>query len=246
MTRDHRMSPLLWTPLAALVVVLGCGQNSATAPSPTRIAATPSAAAGPFETYPRVLSGRVLDENGSPVPGAAVVAYSGSATGCCDTAMPPVLTDSQGEYQTVVTALKPPFVYAGTSVTITGWSAGFGQTNGFAAGTTDTVQDFRLFRPLTLTPGTDLHLRLDSDNSLCGLEDEFRCRTVYVSGPAGAVVTVETIPDDPAQPAWLSNGIGSSVTSGQTHLSFPTAAILQMFAPDSTAGVGFVIRATVQ
>jgi hypothetical protein len=234
--------PVMGTLLAALMMA-GCRQNTATAPSPTH----PSAATdslGPFQTYLRSLSGHIFDEEGHPVPNAAVFGYSGSAAGCCDIAVPPALTDSSGAYQTVVTALEPPFAYIGTGVTVIASSAGFDQTNGFVPGTTTTVHDFVVFRPLTLTPGTDLHLHLDMTNSLCGLDGEFSCRSILVTGPPGKTMVVETIPDDPTQPVWL--GINGVSYSKPTSVSFPTSAVVEMFVPDSTIAVNFVIHATVQ
>lgn len=236
--RARLTSHVLWTTLAALMLVPGCGQNTATAPSPARTAGPNTSS----QTYERRLSGRVLDENGSPIPDATVVAYGFPAGGCCETPMPPSVTDGSGGYQTVATE---SYQFDGTDVVINAPAAGFEETDGFVAGTSDTIHDFRLFRPLTLAPGTDLHLRLDSDNSVCGVEEEFRCRSVHVTGPAGATVTVTTISDDPTQVVWLADS-ASSPYLRQTRLSASPGTVVQMLVPWTTSGLSFVIRATVQ
>src|SRR5262249_24350063 len=190
--------------LSLLTVVAGCSHDTAVAPSPAVTLPAPPAAAT-FEPYSRALSGRVLDENGLPVPNATVIAFGGDDNSCCGKPTPPVRTDGNGVYQTIVTALKPPFHYFGTDVSIA--ADGVGETEWWDAGTGDTVQDFRVFRPLSIIAGVDAHLTLDANNSLCGFDDEFRCRPIHISaGPGTASVTVEATSDDPANPVWLIVG----------------------------------------
>lgn len=237
MKRAGLTSHVLWGGLAVLVMVSGCGGNTATSPSATATHIPSTGPNGPDETW--ILSGRVLDEDGSPVPNATVVV---GTYGCCSAT--PVHTDSSGAYQAVLTVVKvgpaDPFYYAFTDVTIT--APGFEETDTDAARTAETTtQDFRLFRPLT-APGTDLHLHLDSNNSLCGIEGEFPCRPVHVSVPSGETVIVEVISDDPAQPAWLIAGKDSYPLTGQTRLSLAASSVVYALG----SNVSFVIRATVQ
>ena len=62
--------------------------------------------------------------------------------------------------------------------------------NGWAAGTGDTTQDFRLYRIISITAGETVHSALTSDNSLCGFEEEFRCRAVHVLVPSSGTLSI--------------------------------------------------------
>jgi hypothetical protein len=252
MLRPARHWRFSWWSLPLLIVVGGCSHDTPVAPSSAPAQTIPAPpAAPPFEVYSRALSGRVLDENGLPIPNATVIAFGGDGNSCCGKPMPPVSTDGNGVYQTVVTALKPPFHYFGTDVTIT--ADGFERTLGWDAGTGDTVQDFRLFRPLSIAAGVDTQLTLDANNSLCGLEDEFRCRPIHISAASGASsVTVETTTSDPANPVWLIVGGPTAVQypfAGKTRVSVPvvsgSVSTVQVLRPWTTAPQMFVLRTTV-
>jgi hypothetical protein len=237
-----------WSALSLLIVVAGCNRDTAVAPSPAQtIPARPGVTT--FEVYSRAVSGRVLDENALPVPNATVIAFGTDGNSCCGKPMPPVRTDGNGEYQTVVTAFKPPFHYFGTDVTIT--ADGFEQTLGWAAGTGDTVQDFRLFRPLTIAAEAAEHLTLDSNNSLCGLDDEFRCRPIHISAVTGtSSVAVEVTSDDPSNPVWLIVGGPTAIHypfAKQTRVSVPSGSVstVQVLLPWTTPPQTFVFRTSV-
>jgi hypothetical protein len=240
-----------WAALPLLMVVSACSRDTAVAPSPTQTIPAPPGATT-FEAYSRALSGRVLDENARPVPNATLIAFGANGNSCCGTPMPSVRTDANGAYQTMATAFKPPFHYFGTEVTIT--ADGFEPTLGWAAGADDTVQDFRLFRPLTIAAGAAAHLTLDSNNSLCGLEDEFRCRPIHIVGAVSEAsrVTVEVTSDDPASPVWLIVGGPLAVSypfTGQRRVSLQvvsgSVSTVQAVQPWTTASQAFVVQTTV-
>jgi hypothetical protein len=235
--------------LLVSVIASGCSHDAVVAPSHPQTITAPSIAPT-FEVYSRALSGRVLDENGLPISNATVIAFGTDANSCCPKPTTPVRTDGNGEYHTVTTAFKPPFNYFGTDVTIS--ADGFEETHGWAAGAGDTVQDFRLFRPLTIMAGAVLPLTLDSNNSLCGFEDEFRCRPIHIAAVSTSSVTVDAMSDDPANPVWLIVGGPLSVSYpfvGQTSVSVLVASgstsTIQVLRPWTTAPETFVLHTTV-
>ena len=145
-----------------------------------------------------------------PVAGATMTAYGSS----------PFVTDSSGSYHTSATVPPPPFHYFGTSVTIA--KAGYEDTHGWAAGTGDTTQDFRLYRITSVTAGETLRLTLSSENSLCGLDDEFRCRAIHILVPSTGTLVLDTLTADPATPFWISLGGPADVHyphQGVTHVT---------------------------
>lgn len=248
MTLARLTSRALWTAVAVLELLSRRDQLIAVAPAPARTVMAPGAAPAPrapFATYTRELRGRVLDEHGIPVPSAIVVAQSRDSDGSASPTMP-AITDRGGGYHTSVTALQSTFDDDGAEVTIT--ADGFETTVDVDAGTTDTVHDFRLFRPLVLTAGTEVHLRLDARNARCGRDAEYRCRVLRIKAPQGAAVTLDTRSEDPWQPVMVTRRDALYDTPADTHVSATADGTDQIFLAlvPWNAAATFVIRARVR
>ena len=159
----------------------------------------------------------------------------------------PVFTDRCGVFQASGTVYPPPFNDYGDEVLIT--RDGYEATDGWAPGTTDVTQDFRLYQPLTVTAGEAVHLTIGPDNSLCGLEIEFRCRPIYIRAPTSGTVVLDTVPDDPGFAFWITVGGPSDVQYpfvGTTHNAVVVPAgssvVIQVMLDWVSAPYGFTLR----
>lgn len=188
--------PLRALALSAIVLAGACSGHPAPAPSAPSPAPNPSQPPRPSPTpVTRHLNGVVRDENGVPVPGARLEMFASSSA--------PVVTDGNGYYDMAAALLVSGQVF-GNELTIT--KAGYETTHAWVPGLDDTTQDFRVYHVLTLAAGDSVHLAIDPDNSLCGLDDEFRCRTIRVVMPSSGTLALETIADDPSNAFWLAIG----------------------------------------
>jgi hypothetical protein len=232
--------------VAVVVVSAGCGSSGTTytapAVAPTPAPRTPAAPVN--DTVQRTVSGRVLDENGGPVANAGVSADSFDVAAGHYSFMAPVLTVGNGYYQTVVITLPAGIV---TLVKIT--AGGFEETDTDAP--YDVPQDLRLFRPLVLTPGVDVHLQIDGSNSQRGPSyDPWSCHPVHVTVPLGKRVTVTTLADDPAHSVYLVNDGPTLLNATYPYLNsltLPATGVDQVFQLLSgPTPVSFAVRMTVQ
>jgi hypothetical protein len=106
------------------------------------------------------------------------------------------------------------------------------------------VQDFRLFRVVTLTPDTDAHVLITSDSATCGTNDQYLCRPLHIMVPNGVSVTVETSTSDDPNPVWLTNSIMPGQADQQRRLSLAgdgTTQNVQAFV-DWGKTASFVVR----
>jgi hypothetical protein len=182
--------------LPALMLAAACGGDPTAAPSaPTPVASNPSSAPQPPTPVTRHLNGLVLDESGMPLPGARVEVFSASSS--------PAVTDGNGYYDLAAMLMVSGHVF-GTDVTIT--KAGYEDTHAWVPGLDDLTQDFRLYRIMNITAGQSVHLAITPDNSLCGFEEEFRCRTLHVVAPSSGTLVLDTIADDPSTAFWIVIG----------------------------------------
>lgn len=177
--------------LGTIVLATACsGQPQVpTAPSPTP-AIQPTPAPSPQAPMRQIL-GLVLDEGGAPVR-AATVSTSDGPGGT-------TTSDDNGFYQVTARVNGD-----GNGLTIT--KTGYDKTYGWAEGTSDVRQNFYLYTPIPLTAGQEVHLTLTSDNSMCGLEDEFRCRAISILMQTDGKLAVDAVPDDPRETFSLSLG----------------------------------------
>jgi hypothetical protein len=118
-------------------------------------------------------------------------------------ASPAAVTDGNGYFDLAATLLVSGHVF-GTGVTIT--KAGYEDTHTWAAGLNDVTQDFRLYPIMNMAAGEAAHLAITPDNSLCGIEEEFRCRTVHVVMPSSGTLVLDTIAEDPSNAFWIVIG----------------------------------------
>jgi hypothetical protein len=220
----RRLHPLMLS-LITIVLATACSNNHTTPP----VAPSQVQTSSPAPVQTRQISGRVLDEDAKPIEGARVLVWDGSA----GVYSAPVLTDGSGVFQASATVYPPPFHDYGDEVSIS--KNGYEGTVGWAPGTTDVTQDFLLYRPLTVTAGEAVHLILGPDNSLCGLESEFRCRPIHIRAPTSGVVVLDTVPDDPGGVYWIIVGGPYDVTYpfvGTTHngvlVSEGSSALIQV------------------
>jgi hypothetical protein len=217
----------------AILVAAACSKSPTTpsAPSPAGTSSPPPSPLPPPPTTTRQISGRVISEDGTPVDGATVVLDDGFGQFSA-----PVVTAGNGFYQASARVQLPPFHYFGTQALIT--RSGYEETDGWAPGTTDTTQDFRLYRPLTVTAGDAVHLAISPDNSLCGFELEFRCRAIHIQAPTSGTIALDTMADDPANVFWILVGRPVDIQypfTGTTHavisVTAGSSALIQIMRP---------------
>jgi hypothetical protein len=137
------------------------------------------------------LSGVVRDDNDAGVAGATVAVSDVTRTTTRAT------TDGSGFFETR-TAIDTFYAVPIVEVTIS--KGGYEDTQNVAAFNKlqDTVQNYRLFKAVTISPGTDAHLVVATDASLCGLESEYGCRHVTIVASTTGVMTRDVVPEDPA------------------------------------------------
>src|SRR5262249_9322808 len=162
----------------AIGVGAACGRDtpsSPTAPSPAPTPAPQPTPAPPTPTT-RQLSGFVVEDDGHPVPGATVTVYNAAGFNVEPSS---VVTDGSGFYRVQATTYQ-----AGNGVVLK--KRGYETTTDWVLGTQDVQQDLLLFRLITVGAGEAVHLSLAPNlgSSLCGFDDEYRCRVVHVRAPA--------------------------------------------------------------
>jgi hypothetical protein len=174
-TFTHRRSSVA---LTALIGLTAC--SHATSP------AAPSNAIPAQVTY--YLEGHVMDEAGAAVAGAMVGSdYSSSLA----------TTDQNGTYQLAATPKTPLGWFH-----VAAWKAGYDETVQYVDPREPIA--LRLFQPLTMPASGQLHATLGTDNSLCGAEDEFLCRTILITAPASTAIAVVVTPDEPGRTVWIT------------------------------------------
>lgn len=204
--------------LGVLMAVTSCGGRGSSlpaAPSATTTTSTTSTAAPPsLPAVVRHLDGVITDgEAGVPISGATITQPYSSST--------PATTDVNGQYTIAARLTGGDF---GTFVWIS--KPGYEDTHSFAAGSNDGRFDFKLYRPVTMTAGTAIRTAITADNSMCGFDDEFRCRLLHVTAPTTGTLIVETAADNPADPLWVKLG---------TDVDYPVTTVTSLRVP-ATAG----------
>jgi len=131
-------------------------------------------------------------DDGTPIAGATVMQPFTSATA--------VTTDGNGYYDLAASTRGGDF---GTVVWMT--RSGYDETHGWSD-ISEARHDFRLYRPLAVTAGAAARVAITADNSMCGFDDEYRCRQIHVATPEAGTLVVESTTDNPADPMWLATG----------------------------------------
>ena len=199
------------------MTVTSCGGRGASlpaAPSPTTTSTTSTVPPPSLPAVMRHLDGVITDgDAGAPISGATVTQpYSSSAA---------ATTDVNGHYTIAARLTGADF---GTFVWVS--KPGYEDTHSFAGGNNDGRYDFKLYRPVTITAGTAIRMAITADNSMCGFDDEFRCRLLHVTTPTTGTLIVETAADNPADPLWVKLG---------TDVDYPVTFVTSLRVP-ATAG----------
>jgi Carboxypeptidase regulatory-like domain len=149
------------------IVISACSNSETTGPAtPTSVATTASPAVSGR------LTGLVTDDTGSPVPMANVVTYSQGGTRTAS-------TDEQGFYE--IDSTNGP-------MEVSAAKDGFERSLRFL--TAVPKQDIRLHRMVRLAAGASRIVTVAPDDSMCGLEDEYTCRTIRVVAPGAGLLHV--------------------------------------------------------
>jgi hypothetical protein len=199
--------------LGILAAITSCGGHAPAlpvAPSPAT-APAPQPQAAPSGIVHGI--GVVTDgDSGAPIAGATVTQPFSSVT--------PATTDGNGYYDIAVSESVWDY---GIPIWIS--KPGYDDTHGWADANDGKRHDFRLFRPITIAAGAATHVTISADNSLCGFDDDYRCRLVRVAAPSSGTLVVQSTADNPAKPIWLVTGtdVGLNVAS-TTNLSIPVTA----------------------
>jgi hypothetical protein len=221
---------------AAVVAMTACGASAPGPAAPSQAASPPSVPSPAPVSSGRHIYGVVADgDNGSPIAGATVAAQYSS--------FPPAVTDGNGYYD--LEAARAAGAYPVNYLTIA--KPGYDRTLAWASGSGDERHDFRLYRPLQTTAGSTIQLALNEYSSFCGLDDEFRCRVVYIAIPAGGTLVMETSASDSTGPYWLMIGDPQYPFHGVTHLETPvtgSATVAVQVLRDWTAPAGVVTLRT--
>jgi len=193
----------------------GRGSGLPAAPSATTTTSTTSTVPPPsLPAVVRHLDGVITGgDDGAPISGATVTQPYSSST--------PATTDVNGQYAIAARLTGGDF---GTFVWMS--KPGYEDTHSFAAGSNDGRYDFKLYRPVTITAGSGIRMAITADNSMCGFDDEFRCRLLHVTTPTSGTLIVETAADNPADPLWVKLG---------TDVDYPVTFVTSLRVP-ATAG----------
>jgi hypothetical protein len=178
-----------------LVVIVGCshGVTPPTTPTPTPPAPDRSACgvyiSCQVETFR--LTGTVRDDDGRPVA-AAKVSVRPFLYGTPNPPKISAMTGADGSYSIDYDGMRNSL----------GTNSGIGTVFGehpdhetythylhLDAGQT-LVQDLRLYRTTRVTAGADTAIVVRPGDSICGLSDEWICRTVRVTSPSAGKVTL--------------------------------------------------------
>ena len=197
------------------MAVTSCGGRGPSLPAaPSATTTTSTVAPAPLPAVVRHLDGVITDgDNGAPISGATVTQPYSSST--------PATTDVNGHYAIAAKLTGGDF---GTFVWMS--KPGYEDTHSFAAGSNDGRYDFKLYRPVTIMAGTGIRMAITADNSMCGFDDEFRCRLLHVTTPTSGTLIVETAADNPADPLWVKLG---------TDVDYPVTFVTSLKVP-ATAG----------
>jgi Carboxypeptidase regulatory-like domain len=199
--------------LGVILVTTACGGRAPNNASASPAIASPTAPTSMPVVFNHHLYGVVADgDDRSPVAGASVAALNSS--------LRPATTDGNGYYDLEV--LGAAGTYPGNELTIT--KPGYDGTHGWIEGNQDQRHDFRLYRPFTISAGSSANVALSSDNSSCGLDDEFQCRLVYVAVPSSGTLVLDTSSGDSGGPYWLVIGNVQYPFHGVTHVEIPVAS----------------------
>jgi hypothetical protein len=171
----------------------------------------------------------------SPIGGATVAALYSS--------FPSASTDGNGYFDLVASVASG--AYPVNYLTIT--KPGYDRTDTWVSGNRDERRDFHLYRPLNISAGVSTQVGLSDDNSLCGLDDEFRCRTVYIGIPSNGTLVMDTAANDSTGLYWLMIGDPQYPFHGVTHLETPATAgsvVIVKVLRDWSAPSGFATLRT--
>jgi hypothetical protein len=161
------------------------------------------------------LSGVVTDEDGQPLPNAAVVInrYDGRRDGLPGYAVrwTETRTDAQGRYQMDFEALRNGY-HSSWLTDIVAFGYAHVETGGhekdlqfFASPTSSVVGDFRLDRRLRLAVDGSATVTFRPDDSICdgdaSLNYEDLCRYVRIAVPSDGTLTVSALPSNGAATA---------------------------------------------
>src|SRR5262252_953951 len=201
--------------LGVLITVTACGGRGPSLPAaPSATTTTSTVPPAPLPAVVRHLDGVITDgDNGALISGATVTQPYSSST--------PATTDVNGHYAIAARLTGGDF---GTFVWMS--KPGYEDTHSFAAGSNDGRYDFKLYRPVTITAGSGIRMAITADNSMCGFDDEFRCRLLHVTTPTSGTLIVETAADNPAAPLWVKLG---------TDVDYPVTSVTSLRVP-ATAG----------
>jgi hypothetical protein len=236
----------------ALFLVIGVGaacghdnRSSPTAPSPAPTPAPQPTPAPPTPTT-RQLSGFVVDDDGRPVPGATVTVYNAAGFNVEPSS---VVTDGLGFYRVSATTYQ-----SGNGVLLK--KSGYETTTDWVLGTQDVQQDLLLFRLITVAAGEAVHLSLAPNvgSSLCGFDDEYRCRIVHVRAQASGMLRLATIGDNASIAFWIVLGDDGdwrdptpSVTTASLSVAAGDLVTVKILRPWTYAGFdGFTLATALQ
>jgi hypothetical protein len=171
--------------------------------SPTAPAATPSPTPAPIPAPvpPPIstfhLTGVATDDDGNPVAGANITIQPYQTTRVPSVS---VVTDGAGFYSVDFDAMR--YFPGGWVATSRAEKSAYELSTNYiypATGTSQTaLQNVHLYRIRRIAAGASLSLTVLPDDTFCGFNDEWRCRTVRIAAPTDGMMTVEVIPTESA------------------------------------------------
>jgi hypothetical protein len=182
---------VLWWAIGA---AQACGNPSAlpAMPTPAPAASAPVCVPGSCQTIR--ISGVATDDDGRPVAGARVTVRP-FAPGQA----PPAIvatTDAAGSYRVEFEGMRDAAGGLGTVLAEHPGHENYWRYLGpaFAA---QTIQNVHLYRTSQIRPGERVPIIVRPDDSVCGLDDEWVCRTVRIAAPQTGTLTLTLVTHDP-------------------------------------------------
>ena len=211
--------------VCALGVIEGCGEPSSGPISPTALSSTERFAR--CQLIPFHISGVASDEDGRPVAGAMVTIRPFIV----GQSPPPITTttDAGGSYRVEFEGMKDAVGGVGSALAeLPGrerhWrylGPNFSQ---------EIVHNFHLYRIRRIRPGELVTVVVRPDDTACGLDDEWVCRTVRVTAPQDGTLKVTLVSHNASNQTGLEVYEGPFSATSRTRRCCAPEAVLRVGA----------------
>jgi hypothetical protein len=180
----------------SLSIVPACDRHSDSPVAPTiqPATSTPLCPPGSCQLLPFHISGVATDDDGRPVAGARVTIRPfifGQSP-------PPIVTttDAAGFYRVEFEGMRDAVGGLGTVLAEQPGHENHWRYLG-PSFPQEIIRNFHLYRVKQIRPGEPVSVIVRPDDSACGLDDEWVCRTVRIAAPQGGILKLTLVAHNP-------------------------------------------------